>query len=146
MSGKKGARLPSSTGGLSLQEVGDAFGFTRERARQIESEALRRLSKNSILRELAPEPTRYRKRVEPSDMRVTDGDRSELKAILDERFPFTGSVKWRYVLWPHLTAAKRDELLVKREMRDARRILEWRLGPAKSEDQIEAENYVRWLQ
>ncbi len=37
---------------LTLQEVGDEFEFTRERARQVEAEAIKRLRKNRLLAEL----------------------------------------------------------------------------------------------
>ena len=136
---------PTKTGGQSLQDVADTFGLTRERIRQVEAVAIKKLAKSRLLRELAPGPERYRKRIEPGDLQFRFGDFDELRALLDEKFPFVASRPWESFAWPKLHLPTRVYALVRREMRATRETLESELGEAKGEEQIEAEAYVRWM-
>jgi hypothetical protein len=83
-------------GGDTLEEVGGVLGVTRERIRQIESRALRKLRGRAssavgrdwvgeTLRELSPGPERYRKPIQPSESHAQIGDVEALRAILLQR-------------------------------------------------------------
>lgn len=79
-------------GGSTLHVVGRLLGVDRERVRQIEELALRKLSAQPRLQSLRPEmlePQRYHLPIVPSDTEMDEGDAIALRRVLDAKFPET---------------------------------------------------------